>query len=133
MLSLLLLLLCAPSLSLAYETGAPDSACASLTPGHGPDPQPGDTNPYTLAVDLSSLIFYSSDHVGDTIPIQSGEEVTLVLKKKSPASGADFMGFIVQAREEDGSVVGQFGIKVTLLYYVCTHCDHTTMVLCSPF
>ncbi len=60
--------------------GAPDSACARMQPGHGYEPQAESSspNPYTLAVDLSSIVFYSASHVGDSIPVESGKEVTLV-------------------------------------------------------
>ncbi len=66
------------------QMGAPDSACARMQPGHGYDPQSESSspNPYTLAVDLSSIVFYSASHVGDSIPVESGKEVTLVSQIK---------------------------------------------------
>ncbi len=111
-------LLYAPTAVLSYTSGPPESICSSLTPGHDEASRPAEDNPYTLAVDLSNLIFYTSEAVEDVIPVEAGQSINLVLRKKS-SSGPDFLGFAVQARGQDGAVVGEFQFQVRKLgiYY----------------
>ena len=49
-LAFLLALVCLPSVS-AYSEGAPESACANMIPGHGPEAQGLSTTPYTILVE----------------------------------------------------------------------------------
>ena len=63
----------------AYSSGAPNSACSSMMPGHGPGAQTTQ-NPYTLTP------------LGQTVEV--GKSLTLNL---TASTGAVFKGFMVQA------------------------------------
>ena len=79
---------------LGYPSGAPPSTCSSLKPlgPHG-QPQDNSTHPYKLIV-------------GDP-SVPAAGTVTLQIVKIDQGS-PDFKGFIVNARNKAGQVVGTF-------------------------
>ncbi|XP_017044043.1 defense protein l(2)34Fc [Drosophila ficusphila] len=72
----------------AYRDGAPATACGDLTPQHGAKPQ-STKSPYSLS---------GLSHV------RSDQKLTLSL------GGDEFLGFIIQARDGQNRVVGQFNV-----------------------
>ena len=120
-LAVLLLLLFGGSAD-AYSSGAPSTACSSLTPGHGGSPQ-SSSSPYTL--DLSIFDFNDSNYyyepgqtyqcknlafnVGCHTCRDSSCAVTL------SGGGTTFRGFLLQARltADDATLTGTFSNPVS--------------------
>lgn len=75
----------------AYSEGAPKAACRDLTPQHGAELQTKKP-PYSIS---------GPSHV------QAGQKLTLTL------GGDEFLGFIIQARDGQNRVVGQFNVVDT--------------------
>jgi len=73
-----------------YSSGAPDSQCGSLTPGHGFDSEDITTAPFTVQVDKTSM------KTSDTLKIQI------------KTTGPEFLGYMVQVRDGYEKVVGEF-------------------------
>ena len=89
----LLLLLQQLGLSWGYSSGLVESACSSMTPGHGPVSQ-ASGGPFEMEVSETE--------------IDSGASVLLTLRRKS-ASDPEFKGFLIQAKDvADDSLVGEF-------------------------
>ncbi|CAL4082332.1 unnamed protein product, partial [Meganyctiphanes norvegica] len=76
----------------AYSRGAPDSACSSMTPGHGQASQ-SSTSPFSLTP--------------SSVSVEPGQRMLVTLES---TTGSDrFMGFLIQARDaETDQVVGTF-------------------------
>ena len=74
-----------------YSSGPPASVCTSLTPGHGGELQDNDQSPFVL--ELGSQEAKVGDFVSVRIENRDDE---------------GFKGFLVQARDGEGNVVGQF-------------------------
>ena len=123
-LAVLLLLLFGGSAD-AYSSGAPSTACSSLTPGHGGSPQPS-SSPYTLDLSIFDLyddgitIYYYEP--GQTYQCKnlafnvschtcrdSSYAVTL------SGGGTTFRGFLLQARltADDATLTGTFSNPVS--------------------
>ncbi|KAH8308285.1 defense protein l(2)34Fc [Drosophila kikkawai] len=84
----------------AYSDGAPKTACPDLTPQHGAKLQTIKP-PYSLS---------GPSHV------RSGEKLKLTL------GGDEFLGFMIQARDGQNRVVGQFQV---------VDADHSQTLSCS--
>uniref|UniRef100_A0A6P4FKX2 Defense protein l(2)34Fc n=1 Tax=Drosophila rhopaloa TaxID=1041015 RepID=A0A6P4FKX2_DRORH len=88
MFRLLVILACLAISVHGYANGAPKTACGDLTPQHGAKLQT-DKPPYFI----SGLTHVKGD-----------QKLTLKLE------GGDFLGFIIQARDGQNRVVGQFHV-----------------------
>ncbi|KAH8273975.1 hypothetical protein KR044_006819 [Drosophila immigrans] len=88
MFRLVLIAVCLAASANAYSDGAPKVACGDLTPQHGAQLQT-DKPPYSIS---------GLSHV------RSGEKLTLTL------GGDEFLGFLIQARDGQNRVVGQFKV-----------------------
>jgi hypothetical protein len=85
--TVLVLMIAAAAVVNAYDTGAPSLACTDMLPQHGTPPQSA-ASPYGLAVSRNADVF----------------TVTL-----SDLSGvAPFEGFLIEARDANSALVGQF-------------------------
>ncbi|XP_034097820.1 defense protein l(2)34Fc [Drosophila sulfurigaster albostrigata] len=91
MFRLLLIAVCLAASAHAYSEGAPKVACGDLTPQHGAQLQTKKP-PYSIS---------GSSHV------RNSQKLTLTL------GGDEFMGFIIQARDGQNRVVGQFKVVDT--------------------
>ncbi|CAL8133649.1 unnamed protein product [Orchesella dallaii] len=77
-----------------FHTGAPDQACSTMIPGHGPPPQTGQS-PFRLLIPTA------------TSDVKSGEPVDITIS--APTAGPAFKGFLIQVRARGGSeAVGEF-------------------------
>ncbi|XP_032592369.1 defense protein l(2)34Fc [Drosophila grimshawi] len=88
MFRLLLIAACLAVSVNAYSEGAPKAACRDLTPQHGAELQTSKP-PYS---------FSGPSHV------RGDQQLTLTL------GGAEFLGFLIQARDGQNRVVGQFQV-----------------------
>ncbi|EDW03631.1 GH10402 [Drosophila grimshawi] len=93
MFRLLLIAACLAVSVNAYSEGAPKAACRDLTPQHGAELQTSKP-PYS---------FSGPSHV------RGDQQLTLTL------GGAEFLGFLIQARDGQNRVVGQFQDSLTHL------------------
>lgn len=91
MFRLLLITVCLAVSVNAYSEGAPKAACRDLTPQHGAELQTKKP-PYS---------FSGSSHV------RGDQKLTLTL------GGDEFLGFLIQARDGQNRVVGQFNVLDT--------------------
>lgn len=85
------LLVLAPS-SWGFHTGAPDTACDTMTPGHGPSPQSG-RSPYRVIISKTQVAV--------------GEPVEMIIT--APTAGPPFKGFFIQVHPVNGDQpVGEY-------------------------
>jgi len=102
-----MLLFCICSSVEAYSRGAPRGACYSLKPGHSGYAQAASSVPTTCAL--------------STYTQNSGGSVNLYL------NGGDFKGFLVQALDGNGNVIGTFSPPANGKCLACqTSCDSIT-------
>lgn len=88
-------LVCAIPSTYSYSAGAPEAACADMTPQHHVDPQESEA-PYKLTLS------------NDKLRADQGESVDLKIQGNS--AGNTIKGFMVQARIGD-KPVGKFTVK----------------------
>lgn len=87
-----LILLVLPLATLAFHTGAPDSVCDTMTPGHPFSAQSGES-PYRALMQKTEVAV--------------GETVDIILT--APTSGPPFKGFLVEVHPRNGDKpVGTF-------------------------
>ncbi|ELU16712.1 hypothetical protein CAPTEDRAFT_199175 [Capitella teleta] len=98
--SIFLALAIQASLTLAFPSGPPNSACEDMAPSHGVPPQTSEP-PYEFDV------HYHDDHFDVAIIADSGA----------------FLGFMMQAVDSNGNLVGRFQPKDSKSQVMT--CDHT--------
>jgi len=80
----LLILLPAPVPINGYGQGAPAGVCTTMLPGHGQDPQPLGSSPYTINIEKAEVL--------------GGESVKIVLSATDRSK--PFIGFLVQGQKQ---------------------------------